>query len=468
MIPTGKPIASARSERCATSGRRWTSATQRPAIGPNSGPTIIAPTIRIGESRKIPTAAIMQASAMKARKTPFSSMFSEVRDSTSSQTTASPGHARRRPARPLAATAEIAESMCSIAIEPSVSMSSSRRSETITLASSRATSQRITSPSGLRAARSRKITLQADGVCSSRSRTCSDWYAGTTIRMWTMRGLAYPRVLTDYHLHLRPDDADATAERVLHRGERRALPGGGGGGRDRRARRLRARPPLHRGARDLGPPVLARERARRPRRLLRVRALDPAAARDRDGLRPRPRGPDRQRARRPRVRLRGRLGPLRRRRRRRLGRLRRLGAARPIPTGSGGATSRRSPRRRAPASTTSSPTPTWSSLGPRAAAARARPALPLRAGDRGDRRDRDRGRGLDRRAGASRSTSSTRPTRSPRCASTPGAAFALSSDAHVPEDVGHEYDRAVETMRGWGVEEICVFERRERRLEPLG
>jgi histidinol-phosphatase (PHP family) len=49
-----------------------------------------------------------------------------------------------------------------------------------------------------------------------------------------------------------------------------------------------------------------------------------------------------------------------------------------------------------------------------------------------------------------------------------GAAFALSSDAHVPEDVGHQYDRAVETMRGWGVEEICVFEDRQRRMEPLG
>ena len=49
-----------------------------------------------------------------------------------------------------------------------------------------------------------------------------------------------------------------------------------------------------------------------------------------------------------------------------------------------------------------------------------------------------------------------------------GAAFALSSDAHVPEDVGRDYDRAVEAMRGWGVEELCVFERRERRLEPLG
>jgi histidinol-phosphatase (PHP family) len=49
-----------------------------------------------------------------------------------------------------------------------------------------------------------------------------------------------------------------------------------------------------------------------------------------------------------------------------------------------------------------------------------------------------------------------------------GAAFALSSDAHVPEDVGRDYDRAVEAMRVWGVEELSVFERRERRLEPLG
>jgi histidinol-phosphatase (PHP family) len=49
-----------------------------------------------------------------------------------------------------------------------------------------------------------------------------------------------------------------------------------------------------------------------------------------------------------------------------------------------------------------------------------------------------------------------------------GAVFALSSDAHVPGDVGHGYDRAVEVMRGWGVEEICVFDNRARRLEPLG
>jgi histidinol-phosphatase (PHP family) len=49
-----------------------------------------------------------------------------------------------------------------------------------------------------------------------------------------------------------------------------------------------------------------------------------------------------------------------------------------------------------------------------------------------------------------------------------GAAFSLSSDAHVPEDIGYGYEQAVEEMRGWGVEEVAVFEMRRRRLEPLG
>jgi histidinol-phosphatase (PHP family) len=48
-----------------------------------------------------------------------------------------------------------------------------------------------------------------------------------------------------------------------------------------------------------------------------------------------------------------------------------------------------------------------------------------------------------------------------------GASFALSSDAHLPEQVGFGYDRALEFLDGLGVEEICVFERRKRRLEPL-
>ena len=49
-----------------------------------------------------------------------------------------------------------------------------------------------------------------------------------------------------------------------------------------------------------------------------------------------------------------------------------------------------------------------------------------------------------------------------------GASFALSSDAHLPEQVGFEYDRAVEFLDTLGVEEICAFERRKRRLVPLG
>lgn len=49
-----------------------------------------------------------------------------------------------------------------------------------------------------------------------------------------------------------------------------------------------------------------------------------------------------------------------------------------------------------------------------------------------------------------------------------GAAFSLSSDAHVPGDVGCAYEETVELVRGWGIDQVAVFEGRERRLEPLG
>ena len=49
-----------------------------------------------------------------------------------------------------------------------------------------------------------------------------------------------------------------------------------------------------------------------------------------------------------------------------------------------------------------------------------------------------------------------------------GASFALSSDAHLPEQVGFAYDRAVAFLDELGVEEICVFEQRRRHLAPLG
>jgi histidinol-phosphatase (PHP family) len=49
-----------------------------------------------------------------------------------------------------------------------------------------------------------------------------------------------------------------------------------------------------------------------------------------------------------------------------------------------------------------------------------------------------------------------------------GCPIALSSDAHTPDQLGFEYERAVELLQDHGVHEIAVFERRERRLEPLG
>lgn len=48
-----------------------------------------------------------------------------------------------------------------------------------------------------------------------------------------------------------------------------------------------------------------------------------------------------------------------------------------------------------------------------------------------------------------------------------GAQFALSSDAHRPSEVGADYEQAIELLRQLGVRELCVFERRTRRAEPL-
>jgi len=49
-----------------------------------------------------------------------------------------------------------------------------------------------------------------------------------------------------------------------------------------------------------------------------------------------------------------------------------------------------------------------------------------------------------------------------------GTPVALSSDAHRPEDVGVDYDQALELLDRVGIGELCVFERRTRRPEPIG
>jgi histidinol-phosphatase (PHP family) len=49
-----------------------------------------------------------------------------------------------------------------------------------------------------------------------------------------------------------------------------------------------------------------------------------------------------------------------------------------------------------------------------------------------------------------------------------GRPVALSSDAHVPADLAFRYDEALELLSALGVTELATFERRERRMEPLG
>jgi histidinol-phosphatase (PHP family) len=49
-----------------------------------------------------------------------------------------------------------------------------------------------------------------------------------------------------------------------------------------------------------------------------------------------------------------------------------------------------------------------------------------------------------------------------------GNPIALSSDAHTPDQLGYQYERAQEVLGDLGITELCVFERRARRLEPIG
>ncbi len=49
-----------------------------------------------------------------------------------------------------------------------------------------------------------------------------------------------------------------------------------------------------------------------------------------------------------------------------------------------------------------------------------------------------------------------------------GCPVALSSDAHLPDQLGFRYEDALELLSDLGVTELAVFESRERRLEPIG
>ena len=49
-----------------------------------------------------------------------------------------------------------------------------------------------------------------------------------------------------------------------------------------------------------------------------------------------------------------------------------------------------------------------------------------------------------------------------------GVPATLASDAHVPDDVGRDFDQALELLRTAGYETVTVFEGRRARQEPLG
>ena len=249
-------------------------------------------------------------------------------------------------------------------------------------------------------------------------------------------------MLTDYHVHLRPDEPDTPAGALLHRRERRALPGGRRRRRDRRARHLRAHPPLPPGARRLAPSLLGRAGPRRPRRLLRVpRRRRRCASGSRPTTSPAPRT---------------RIGELLAGRRFDyvVGSVHFIGDGAVDHDGydvweiegedaeSVWTPLLRPPRATPPAraSSTSSPTPTWSRSGartgrPRRATCGASTSPRSRRSPSPASPSRSRPRGC-----ASRSARSTRRAASPSSASRPASPFALSSDAHLPEHLGYAYD----------------------------
>jgi histidinol-phosphatase (PHP family) len=48
-----------------------------------------------------------------------------------------------------------------------------------------------------------------------------------------------------------------------------------------------------------------------------------------------------------------------------------------------------------------------------------------------------------------------------------GCPVSLSSDAHVPGDVGRDYEKALELLEQMGVSELAVFDRRSRRMVTI-
>ena len=278
-------------------------------------------------------------------------------------------------------------------------------------------------------------------------------------------------MLTDYHVHLRPDDARARSERDFTAAN---------------AERYRETA-TERGIAELGVaehvyrfsaaldvwqhPFWRRVRVRRPRRLLRLRARGdrPAARASRRTSSPAARtGSPRCSTAREWDYVVGSVHFLREHSRRHRGLLG-SGAPASRPSGSGGATSRRSPRRPAPGSSTSWPPRPGQDLGPRGADPGRRPAALLRAGRRGVRGRRRGRRGLHRRAAQAGRRASTRRARSWRCWSTPAARSPCPATRTCPTSSASSTSAPSSCCEDASA---CARSRSssggERRLEPIG
>ena len=213
-----------------------------------------------------------------------------------------------------------------------------------------------------------------------------------------------------------------------------------------------------------GAPLVAALGARRPRRLLRVRArADRPAARHRGRLRARPRGPDGEPARR---RATGTTWSARSTScaTRRwtctaaTGTMWTSGAAGP---GEGLGALLRDARRGGPHGHVRHPRPPRprEGLGRARAAARRRPAPLLRARDGRHRRVRRGDRGVH--GGAAQAGRRDLPggAASSRCAWRRAGRWRCRATPTCPSSSGHEYERAVDWLRDLGVTELAVFER---------
>ncbi len=146
-----KPAVSAAKPPSAMSRRRRTTPTENAAIGPKSGLTAIAPTTIGAESISTATDAIAPARMNSAIRPQLRKPCCAIRSPTECQTTASAAlpRASRVASSP---RVETEASRCSMSMTPHSEMPIWRRSPTMKLASSSATSHETTSPTGSSAA----------------------------------------------------------------------------------------------------------------------------------------------------------------------------------------------------------------------------------------------------------------------------------------------------------------------------